>query len=643
MNDKSLRIRYLIYFAVSFIILFIVLIYFKEKDIENVLNSYKIDVRNKYVLYKKELDLLAEFIYFNEFIKDNKVISILNTKYDLENTLYNHLEPSYTYYRSLDLNDIAFYDLNSLPIINFNANSYQGNLDGYFAQEVLKNRKDFVDYKDTLNEIYFVYSKPVFNEKLELVSVLNLEFNFFNILNKINNSSDLKYDIMILDEKQQNSNKYELFVDVFKSKFNEYPLFLVAKDLKTNNKIVSVRHFYNKLLVEAFFILALFIYLIYSIKSVTFKKDIFKSRYDKLFEQVDDNILRLDTDLRGIITYVSEYFCQETGYTKDEIVGKNANILRHPDMSIDFYKNFWKDLKEKKTWSGELKNKDKFGNTYWIHSKVFPIYNYKKEHVGYSSIRTNITAIKQLEETNKLLREDLSNKLNDIKTKDKSILNSTKVVLMSRILDSLSTQWQSAISKISFRVQKLKDKNCTKDSIEKIRNNIQIDLQELSDMLNDVTKIFSTEITTATNLFEVINDIDKKHIYEDTIDIKYDLLKNIRLYAPYYELKNIILYILGHIYEQTLLYQANKVRVKFSTQQVKNDSEVVLTIEDNIKDDRRVEYIDDILDSKDNNKHLDKKLHLAKLLIEKNNALLWYKAFEDKTIYYITFKSIGGK
>lgn len=643
MNDKSLRIRYLIYFVVSFIILLITLIYFKEKDIENVLNSYKKDAINKYSIYKMELDLLAEFIYFNEFVRDEKVISVLTPKDNLENVIYEHFEPSFTYYRSLDLNDMAFYCLNALPIVNFNEKSFQENLDSYFAQEVIKSKKDFLDYKDTLNDIYFIYSKPIFDEKLELINVLNLEFNFFNILNKINNSSDLKYDVMILDEKQQKSNKYQLAIEIFKSKFNEYPLFLVAKNLSSNDKIVAIRQFYNKLFIESFLILSLFIYLIYLIKSVTFKKDIFKSRYDKLFNQVDSHILRLDTDLKGTITYVSEYFCKETGYTKDEIIGKNANILRHPDMSIDFYKNFWKELKEKKSWSGELKNKDKFGNTYWIHSKLFPIYNYKKEHVGYSSIRTNITAVKQLEETNKLLREDLSNKLNDIKTKDKSILNSTKVVLMSRIVDSLSTQWQSAISKISFHVQKLKDKNCTKDSIEEIRNNIQIGLQELSDMLNDVRKMFNTETTVSTNLFEVIDDVDRKNIYEDTIELKYDILKNIKLYVPYYELKNIILYILGHIYEQTLLYQANKVRVKFSTQQGENDSEVVLTIEDNIKDDRRVEYIDDILDSKDDNKHLDKKLHLAKLLIEKNNALLWYKAFEDKTIYYITFKSIGGK
>lgn len=642
MSDKSLRIRYLIYFAISFILLFITLIYFKEKDVSKVLSDYKVDVINKYAIYKKELDLLAEFIYFNEFIKDKRVLTILNKKDNIESALYDFLEPSYTYYKSLDLNDISFYDSKSSFITNFNENSSQGNLNSYFVQEVLKSKNDFLDYKSTLNDIYFIYSKPVFNEKLELVNVLNLEFSFYNILNKINNNSDLKYEVKILDEKQQKSSKYDLFVEILKSQFNEYPLFLVAKNINTNDKIVSIRQFYNKLLIEAFFILALFVYLIYTIKSVSFKKDILKNRYNELFNQVDNYVLRLDTDLRGTITYVSQYFCQETGYTKDEIIGKNANILRHPDMSIDFYKNFWKDLKSKKTWSGELKNKDKFGNTYWIYSQLFPVYNYKKEHVGYSSIRTNITAIKQLEETNKLLREDLSNKLNDIRTKDKNILNSTKVVLMSRILDSLSTQWQSAISKISFQVQKLKDKNCTKDSVEEIKNNIQIDLQELSDMLNDVRKMFNTETTTSTNLYEVINDIDEKHIYEDKIDIKYDINKNIKLYVPYYELKNIILYILGSIYEQTQFYQANSVKVKFSTEQGESESEIVLKIEDNIKDDRRVEYINDILESK-NDEHLDKKLHLAKLIIEKNHALLWYKAFEDKTIYYITFKNGGGK
>ena len=51
-----------------------------------------------------------------------------------------------------------------------------------------------------------------------------------------------------------------------------------------------------------------------------------------------------------------------SGYSKDEIIGKNANILRHPDMSQNFYKNLWKELRAKKIWQGEVKNIDKLLN-----------------------------------------------------------------------------------------------------------------------------------------------------------------------------------------------------------------------------------------------------------------------------------------
>jgi aerotaxis receptor len=67
------------------------------------------------------------------------------------------------------------------------------------------------------------------------------------------------------------------------------------------------------------------------------------------------------TDLKGNITYANETFALISGYTKDELIGKPHNIVRHPDMPKSIFKELWKDLETKGSWvyaevSGVFKN-----------------------------------------------------------------------------------------------------------------------------------------------------------------------------------------------------------------------------------------------------------------------------------------------
>jgi len=74
---------------------------------------------------------------------------------------------------------------------------------------------------------------------------------------------------------------------------------------------------------------------------------------------IDKNIITSSTDLYGRIIYTSEAFCEISGYTKDELIGKSHSIVRHPDMSKEFYKDMWNHLSNNKEWSGEIKNQKK--------------------------------------------------------------------------------------------------------------------------------------------------------------------------------------------------------------------------------------------------------------------------------------------
>jgi aerotaxis receptor len=95
------------------------------------------------------------------------------------------------------------------------------------------------------------------------------------------------------------------------------------------------------------------------------------------------------TDLKGIITYANETFCEISGYLEHELVGKSHNIVRHPDMPNSVFADLWKTIKNEKQWSGVVKNLRKDKGFYWVHAIVSGVYK-NGELVEYKSLRTPI-------------------------------------------------------------------------------------------------------------------------------------------------------------------------------------------------------------------------------------------------------------
>lgn len=79
------------------------------------------------------------------------------------------------------------------------------------------------------------------------------------------------------------------------------------------------------------------------------------------------------TDLDGKITYINKDFIDVSGFTKDELIGQNHHIVRHPDMPPAVFKMFWTDLRAEKSWMGIVKNRCKNGDHYWVDAYATPI------------------------------------------------------------------------------------------------------------------------------------------------------------------------------------------------------------------------------------------------------------------------------
>lgn len=117
----------------------------------------------------------------------------------------------------------------------------------------------------------------------------------------------------------------------------------------------------------------------------------------------DSKVIISKTDLKGRITFVSPDFAEISGYTKDELLGKPHNIVRHPDMPKWAFKDLWDTIQRGEPWQGIVKNLRKNGEYYWVDATVIPV---RKEGqiVEYMSIRRKPRK-KDVERAKKLYNE----------------------------------------------------------------------------------------------------------------------------------------------------------------------------------------------------------------------------------------------
>ncbi len=112
---------------------------------------------------------------------------------------------------------------------------------------------------------------------------------------------------------------------------------------------------------------------------------------------VDENVITSATNVAGRITAVSDAFCRVSGYEREELLGQNHRLLRHPDMPASFYKQLWATVSAGKKWRGIFRNKTKNGGDYWVEASITATLNDMGEIVGYTAIHHDITDKKRIE------------------------------------------------------------------------------------------------------------------------------------------------------------------------------------------------------------------------------------------------------
>lgn len=119
------------------------------------------------------------------------------------------------------------------------------------------------------------------------------------------------------------------------------------------------------------------------------------SRFDQLRHAIDQHAIVSATDEHGTIVEVNDKFCAISGYSREELIGRNHRIVKsnvHPDS---LFREMWSTITSGGVWQGTVCNKKKNGDYYWVEATIVPIMGEEGRPWRYISIRTDITALKQ--------------------------------------------------------------------------------------------------------------------------------------------------------------------------------------------------------------------------------------------------------
>ena len=186
------------------------------------------------------------------------------------------------------------------------------------------------------------------------------------------------------------------------------------------------------------------------------------------------------TDPNGFIEFVNPTFEEVTGYKSDEVIGRKTNILNSGKHPVSLYAELWKTVLSGRKWIGELTNKKKNGDLYWVLISISPITNNQGEITNFVAMHTDITQLKQLE-------SDL------IKAKEKAIeADKAKSIFLATMSHEIRNPMNAIIGVANY----LSEQDFTLEQ-QKYLNNLSIsadNLLHIIDSILDFSKVEAGEL-----------------------------------------------------------------------------------------------------------------------------------------------------
>lgn len=263
------------------------------------------------------------------------------------------------------------------------------------------------------------------------------------------------------------------------------------------------------------------------------------SQYKKA---VDLSAIVSKTDKNGKITLVNDEFVRTSKYERNELIGEDHNIVRHPDMPKSLFEELWNTILNKQIWKGQIKNKAKDGSAYYVNTTIVPILNYENEIEEFLAIRLDITDVinsqikaQKADEAKSIF---LANMSHEIRTPLNAIIGFSDILCKSKSLDIHGLKQARIIQSSANSLLSIINDILDISKIESGNFDITIDTTDLYFISEHVIELFSKN-AIEKNL-KLIFNIDHKIplcILTDGVRIRQvlsNLLSNAIKFTPHH-------------------------------------------------------------------------------------------------------------
>ncbi len=330
-----------------------------KESISLKLEQRKSDLNNKIFIGTSFYILLIVIIFFNALITYRKanIDSIKAKKKSLEDAFIQEIQNDYT----------KHYDLKQLCDISLN---------------------HIIEYFNALNGSLYLFNEE--NKKLYLGSVYGIKEDdldqTLSLHENLISENILEKKMKILDINQKTSLGT---IEIKYTKLVLIPIVGFKKSIGTIQLVFDNR--FNS-------IDSIFLKSVISLMGTYINKAQRDAQSLAYLKLIDKNVLISKTDLDGNILEISERLCQISQYSKEELLGKTHRIFKHEDMKAEVFIDLWKSITKGEIWNGEIKNKKKNGDFYWVDTTVSPNFNINGNIIGYTAMRIDITDKKKIEQ-----------------------------------------------------------------------------------------------------------------------------------------------------------------------------------------------------------------------------------------------------
>ncbi len=220
------------------------------------------------------------------------------------------------------------------------------------------------------------------------------------------------------------------------------------------------------------------------------------------------------TNYKGEIEYVNPKFERITGYSFNEVIGKNPSVLKSGELTREVYKNLWEKITSGFEWRGEFHNKKKNGELYWEMASISPVKNSFDKITHFIAVKEDITEAKKTQESLKKMAAELSQQNK----------------YLEQFAYIISHNLRSPVANIIGIANMLKEADLTKQDQEVMMEGLSFSVKKLDEVIVDLNNILQIkkevneikEKVSFSNLLEDIKSSISNLIKSEQVDIKSD-------------------------------------------------------------------------------------------------------------------------